>query len=407
MTRQAMTRQFAMTLAATALLLAAAGASAKSVGPKQMEPRHVLKPPAGEGYFDDVFAIDADGKRLAVIRTDAATFAKVEIYDAEAGKPLSSFELPGKGEGLVPVEMELLPGNGGVVIIGREKADEEAPLFAFRFDGAGKPAGKIGPATAFGRPPADGTARARLLVAFTRKLGAKGAEATFTVAPYDITTLAPAGKPRVHKVDVSGELKPPGVRFIGFYDGYTRVFSERPGEYDKKADVRGPSKMAIIDAITGKVDKEGPIADYMAWAQTGALRQEHLGRSVFVELNEDGSGVDVVDAMGKKHPSALAVPFHMYDPKSLRVEEGPTPGRLTFGLGVDPVNKDAVQRQKADLPMLDVYSADAADGTSKLRGRVFTPRPVTWRTRADVLVVLKRWKSFSRGGDELQIYSLP
>jgi len=401
-----MTR-LAMTLGAIAAALLLGGhASAKSTAPKQMEPRHVLKPPAGEGYFDDVFAIDAEGKRVAVIRTDGATFAKVELYDAGTGKPLSGFELPGKGQGLFPVEMELLSGNGGVVIIGREKADDEAPLFAFRFDGAGKPAGKVGPATAFGRPPADGTARARLLVAFTRKLGAKGAEATFTVAPYDITTLAPAGKPRIHKVDVSGELKPPGVRFIGFYDGYTRVFSERQGEYDKKGDVRAPSKMAIVDAITGKIDKEGPIADLVGWAQTGQLRQQFLGRSVFVELNDDGSGVDVVDAMGKKHPSALAVPFHMYDPKSLRVEEGPTPGRLTFGLGVDPVNKDAVQRQKADLPMLDVYSADAADGTSKLRGRVFTPRPVTWRTRADVLVVLKRWKSFSRGGDELQIYEL-
>ncbi len=63
-------------------------------------------------------------------------------------------------------------------------------------------------------------------------------------------------------------------------------------------------------------------------------------------------------------------------------------------------------RQKADLPMLDVYSADVASGTAKLRGRVFTPRPVTWRSRGDVLVVLKRWKSFSRGGDELQVYDL-
>jgi hypothetical protein len=65
-----------------------------------------------------------------------------------------------------------------------------------------------------------------------------------------------------------------------------------------------------------------------------------------------------------------------------------------------------VQRQKVDLPMLDVYSADATSGRVKMRGRVFTPRPVTWRTRADVLVVLKRWKSFSRGGDELQIFEL-
>ena len=399
-----MTRLATFCGAVAPLLLAAAAWAKPAATPKPLEPRHVLKPPAGEGYFDDVFAIDADGKRIALIRTDGATFSKLELFEVASGKPLGGFALP--SDGLFPVEMELLAGNAGVVIVGREKHDDLAPLYAFRFDGAGKPAGKIGPATAFGRPPADGTGRARLLVAFTRKLGTKGAEATFTVAPYDVTTMAPAGKPRVHKVDVTGELKPPGVRYIGFFDGYTRVLSERPGDYDKKADVRQQSKMAIIDAISGKVEKEGPIADIVGWAQTGQLRQQHLGRSVFVELNEDGSGVDVVDAMGKKQPVTLAVPFHLYDRTSLRVEEGPTPGQLTFGIAVDPVNKDAVARQKADLPMLDVYSADVASGTAKLRGRVFIPRPVTWRSRGDVLVVLKRWKSFSRGGDELQVYDL-
>ena len=398
---RAMPRRFAAFLATASLAATAAAAAPKP--PKPIEPRHVLKPPAGEGYFDDVFAIDADGKRLALIRTDAATFSKLEMFDVSSGKPLGGFDLP---KALVPAEMELLPGNAGVMIVGRETPDELAPLYAFRFDGAGKPAGKIGPATAFGRPPADGTPRAKLLVAFTRKLGAKGAEATFTAAPYDVTTMAPAGKARVHKVDVAGDLKPPGVRFIGFYDGYTRVLSERAGDYDKKADVRQQSKMAVVDAISGKVEKEGPIADVVGWAQTGQLRQQHPGRSVFVELNDNGSGVDVVDAMGKKQPAALAVPFHLYEMKSLRVEEGPAPEQLTFGLAVDPVNKDAVQRQKADLPMLDVYGADAKTGTVKLRGRVFTPRPVTWRSRADVLVVLKRWKSFSRGGDEIQIFEL-
>jgi len=398
-----MTRLAATATAALALFtLHAAAAGAKA--PKPLEPRQTLKPPSGEGYFDDVFAIDAEGKRLAVIRTDAATFAKLEIIDLASGKTQSSIDVADKS--LVPVDMELLAGNAGVVIVGRDKPDDLAPVYAYRIDATGKTLAKVGPATAFGRPPADGTARARLLVAFTRKLGTKGAEATFTVAPYDLTTLAPAGKPRVHHVDVTGELKPPGVRFIGFYDGYTRVFSERQGAYDKAADVRQPSKMAIVDALSGKVEKEGPIADYTGWAQTGQLRQEHQNRSLFVELNEDGSGVDVVDAMGKKRPAELAVPFHLYDPKSLRVEEGPVPGRLTFGIEVDPVNKDAVKRQKADQPMLDVYRADAAEGTVKLRGRVFTPRPVTWRSRGDVLVVLKRWKSFSRGGDELQIFDL-
>ena len=89
-----MTR-LAMTLGMTAAaLLLGAHASAKSTAPKQMEPRHVLKPPAGEGYFDDVFAIDAEGKRLAAIRTDGATFSRLELYDLSTGKPAGGFSSP-------------------------------------------------------------------------------------------------------------------------------------------------------------------------------------------------------------------------------------------------------------------------------------------------------------------------
>ena len=174
--------------------------------------------------------------------------------------------------------MELLAGNAGVVIIGREKPDDLAPLYAFRFDGSGQ-AGRQGRPRDRVRTPARGRdgARAGLLVAFTRKLGTKGAEATFTVAPYDVTTLAPAGKPRVHHVDVTGELKPPGVRFIGFYDGYTRVFSERPGDYDKKADVRQPSKMAI-DRRHQRQGRQGRRRSATSWA---GRRPDSSGRSTW------------------------------------------------------------------------------------------------------------------------------
>src|SRR4051812_18555807 len=118
-------------------LLPAAAVGAKP--PKQLEARQVLKPPAGAGYFDDVFAIDDDGKRLAAIRTDGATFSKLEIFDTGSGKALGGFELPVNS--LFPVEMELLAGNAGVVIVGRDKPDDLAPLYAFRFDATGKASG--------------------------------------------------------------------------------------------------------------------------------------------------------------------------------------------------------------------------------------------------------------------------
>ncbi|HZL20739.1 MAG TPA: hypothetical protein VFG23_23605 [Polyangia bacterium] len=393
---------------ATAVLVIAAQAAARSEkgGPKATEPTQTLKPAEGEGYFDGVFGLDDGGKRLAVLRSDSATFTKLEIYDLATTPPkrTSSFDLPNNL--LVASRIELLPPGKGVVLIARAQPDDAAPLYAYLFDENGKPGAKVGPATAFARPPADGTARAGLLVAFDRKLGGHGAEATYTVSPFSLATLAPAGKPRAYHTDVAGDLKTPPVRVIGFYDGYTRLLGERLGAYDKAADVREPPRKVVIDALSGKILEETEISDVVGWAVTGQLRRDNPGQALFVDLNQDGSGVDMIDAMGKKMPADLAVPFRFYDPKTLVVEEVTVPNRLTFGMGVDPLNPDAIKRKKADLPMLDVYAADLADGTVKLRGRVFTPRPVTFRTRADKLVVLKRFKSFARGGDELQIFDL-
>src|SRR6185503_9015620 len=199
------------TAAAVAGCLFASAVAAKS-DPKPLEVEKSLKPPAGEGYFDDVFALDADAKQLGALRTDGATFAKLDFIDVATAKVTKSFDLPSKT--LAADRIELLPDGKGVVLIAREKPDDEAPLYAFRFDAAGKHVAKIGPATAFGRPPADGTPRAKLLIAFDRKLGSKGAEATYTVTPYDLASLSPSGKPRVWKTDVAGEVKTPNARLI-------------------------------------------------------------------------------------------------------------------------------------------------------------------------------------------------
>jgi hypothetical protein len=395
-------------LAAAVLIVAgqALSAQAEKTTVKPTEPTQTIKPPEGEGYFDEVFGLDDEGKRLAVLRSDGATFAKIEIYDLGSTPPklASSFDLPSKM--LLASRIELLPPGKGLVLIAHERPDDSAPLSAFLFDLTGKLGAKVGPATAFGRPPSDGTAHSSLLVAFDRRLGAHGAEATYTIAPFSLTTLAADGKPRVYHTDVAGGLKTPQVRVIGFYDGYTRLLGERLGAYDKAADVRKPPRKVVIDALSGKLVEETEIADVAGWAITGQLRRDHPGQSLFLDLNQDGSGVDMIDAMGKKQPVTLAVPFRLYDPKSLLAEEVSAPSALSFGLAVDPLNVDAIKHKKADLPMLDIYAADLAQGTVKLRGRVFTPRPVTFRTRADKLVVLKRFKSFARGGDELQIFEL-
>jgi hypothetical protein len=377
--------------------LASPAAFAKG-GPKPLEPEHALKPP--EGYFDEAFALEPGGARLYLVRTDEATFAKLEIVDLATGKTTSSFDLP---KGQTGIErLEPLPDGKGVVVISRQGTPESPLLAATLIDGAGKAGAKVGPVLAFGRPnapPQD------LLLAFDRKPGAHAGDVTYTITPYRLATLAPEGKPRTYKI-IGGELKTPPFRVLDFVDGYARIVGERPRAYDKKADVRQPTRMALMDTLTGKITQEAEIGDVVAWAQAGKLRARHPGHALFAELNPDDSGVDVVDALGKKQPTQLAVPFNLYEPKSLTDQEGPEAGAFYFALAIDPVNSDAVKRQKADLPMLDVYGEKAREESPALRARIFMPRAVSWRAGYGKLVVLKRFKSFTRGGDELDVYKL-
>jgi hypothetical protein len=382
--------------AVLALCLRVEAAPAPPPGPKAIEPQQVIKSP--DGYFEEVFGIDGGAQRLAVIRTDGATFAKLETVEVATGKTVTSLDLPSK---LVSVEqLVLLPEGKGVIVIGREGPGESPVLTATLIDAAGRVAARIGPATAFGRPP-----EPELLIAFDRKAGEHGVM-TYTITPYHLTTLAPAGKPRVYQTTAGGELKAPPFRVVGFLDGYARAVGERPGAYDKKKDVRAPARRAVLDTLTGKLSDEEEIRDVMDWALTARLRADHPDRAVFAALNQDQAGVDIVDPMGKKLPAELIIPFRLYDPKSLQDQEGPERGAFYFSLSVDTLNPDAVKRKRPDLPMLDLYAADVAKGKCKLRGRIFVPRPVTWRAGYDKLVVLKRFKSFTRGGDEIQIFNL-
>jgi hypothetical protein len=376
-------------------------------GPKPLEPQRQLKP--AEGYFDETFALEPGGNRLYAVRTDGATFAKLEIIDLATGKTTSSFDLP-KTQASIE-RLEPLANGKGVVLISREGSrqgsSDEAPRFtATLFDGAGKAGAKTAAAAAFGRPQESQAGQADLLLAFDHKDGPREGDTTYTITPYKLDTLAPVGKPRVYKTTAGGELKTPPFRLLDFNDGYARAVGEHPRAYDKKTDVRQPARTAILDTLTGKIVREAEIGDVMAWLEAAKLRARHPGRAVFADLNQDDSGVDVVDAMGNRKPVELAVPFGLYDAKSLTDQEGLEPGAFFFGIAVDPLNPEAVKRQKADLPMLDLYGVGKPDAPPSLRGRIFMPRNVTWRAGYGKVVVLKRFKSFTRGGDELDVYKL-
>jgi hypothetical protein len=387
-----------MRVPAGALAVALAlGARARAApAPRPLEPRRVIRP--GEGLFADAFALDGKGQRLAVVRGDGVSFAKLETIDVASGATLSSVDLPPRLAALTGAleRLELVPGGKGVVLV----AGASGAQTAWLVDGAGRVAGPVGPAAAFGFPR-----RAPLVVALDREQQ-RGGQVAYTVTPFQLATLAPAGKPRVYRTAAGGDLESPApsppFRLLGFFDGYARALGERPGP-----------RLAVLDTLGGKLGDEAPIADELAWAEAARQRADHPDRLRFAALNQAGDGVDVVDAMGKRQPAQLAVAFGLYDPRSLRDQEGPEAGALYFSLAVDPVNPAAVKRRKPDMPMLDIYAAPAADKAAappkpvtRLVAHLFTPRAVSWRAGYEKLVVLKRVKHPARAGDELQIYDI-
>jgi hypothetical protein len=62
----------------------------------------------------------------------------------------------------------------------------------------------------------------------------------------------------------------------------------------------------------------------------------------------------------------------------------------------------------ADLPALDIYAVPVAQPeATRLRARVgMDAQPVAWSASGDRLVVLRRFKSFARGGNRIDVYDL-
>jgi hypothetical protein len=375
-------------------------------GPVAARPAHVIRPEAG--FFDDAMAFDAGAHRLAVVRTDGATFAKLEIIDAASGQGLSSWPIDPASS----IEaIHLLPEGAGVLLVERRSDAEQRTTFYL--DASGKAEGGVGPATAFAmaRLLNDGEKKT-ILIAMEKKGGSREGrpgETTYSIAPFRTDKPAPLARPRSFRVGSDGAIKSAGLKMVSFFDGYTKILGERPGAYDRKKDIRMPPRQVVLDTITGKVAAESEIDDVYGWALTTRLRGGRVNRTVFAEVDQDHARIELVTSTGRKVPLSLAVPFRLYDRETLQDQEGDgnDAGRYYFSLAIDPVNPDAVARRKADHPFLDLYSIDAAGGGGcALRTRVALSRPVSWKAEGSRLAVLKRFRTFTRGGDELELYDL-
>jgi hypothetical protein len=378
--------------------------------PTPLVPRLSLK--SDRGFYDDAWAIDSAGKRLAVIHTDRDDFQRLEIFDLEIPKvtPAATFDLSPPARAFESIAF--LPDGASLLLVSPGPTDTHVVEV---LDGTGKSLGRTSPVSGFGTTTRGPEA---ILVTLERRSGRAG-EVTYLVAPWKLPALKPAGKPRTYQVGGDGALRSPALVPIAFFDGYSKLLAQRPGWYDKKKDVRQPDAQSVLDLLSGKSLSDGPIEDVYGWARTTRLRREHPNRTAFVQLagtlgGETGNltgkvtGVELVDPTGHLAALPLAVPFRFYDRFTLKDQEGPPPGVIYFGLQVDPVNPDAVARQKADLPALDVYAVPVAQPeATRLRARVgMDAQPVVWSAGGDRLVVLRRFKSFARGGNRIDVYDL-
>lgn len=373
--------------------------------PTEAHPTWVRK--ADKGFFDDAVALNPEAHVVAVIRTDSASFAHLELFDLSTKEKVNSIALGDPNE---IYERIVFPGpDRSVVLVVRD--GKSGQRLAQRFDEAGKPAGVIGPATQIGF-----TSRAGKPFAVKWDRLQKKGRTQYAVAAVDLADLSVVGKPKVLMADLEDRLTAPALRVLAWTDGQSRLFGQEPGGYDKTKDVRMPDRAALFDLLRGEIVWRGEITDVMGWGLANQLRQRRPGRSAFADIAEDESRLELVDAMGARAPLGLRVPFEMYDPRSLIEREAVDPPRLAFSLTVDPLNPPALARKKADVPKLDLYQVALPEPgqlvpqvplTAEHLLRVpMNDRPVGWTVHGSYVVILRKFKSFARGGDAFEVYTI-
>jgi hypothetical protein len=373
------------------------------------EARFTIK--VDKGFIDDPLALEPESGLLAILLTDAASFARIDLIDLATGKPRKSIAIRDPQRQFE--RLAIAPGGKGVVLVSRDAGSGRRS--AQYFDADGKPARLVGPVADFGLASQQGRP---YLVAWSRTAADKGE--VFQVARHRLDGLARVGPASSYVINKARELQKPPMKGVDWQNNYTEIIGLRPGEYDKARDIRLPDRAAVLDTTTGKWKWEADVGDVYAWAAAGDLRRKLPGRTLFPVFSPDTSIFDLVDYQGRRGALALPVPLRYYDATTLQDRQLPGSGALLFSLAIDPLHPEALARRKKDPSYLDLYwvAPDAAQaqggaGQGALKPKVerllrapMDDRPATWVAAGAHAAVLRKHKSFSRGGAQLEVFSL-
>jgi hypothetical protein len=374
--------------------------------------RHAFFIKAEKGFIDDPIALAPDDGLLAVLLTDAASFARIDLVDLGTGKPRQTVEL---GDPQRLFERIVLAGDDkGLVLISRD--GDSGKRSAQYYNAQGKPAGILGPVEDFGVATREGT---RVLVALASQRS--GQDTIYKVTSHRLDGLQRVGKTGAFTIKAR-ELRRPPLKLVSWQRGYTEIIGLQPGSYDKAKDVRLPDKGAILDALGGTVLWTAEVGDVVAWAAASELRRKLPGRSVFAVFSPDTKIFDLVDFQGRRGPIELPVPLRYYDASTLHEQEAAQASgdSLMISLAIDPLHPEALARRKKDPAYLDLYTVryDASrsqgpTGQGALKPQVerllrapMDDRPASWVAMGRHAAVLRKHKNFSRGGNLLEVYPL-
>jgi hypothetical protein len=372
-------------------------------------------------FIDDTFALDAEGKRLAVVRTDGADVCRLEVLELPGLTKVMTADLAPLSKN--PERLLFSPDGRRVVVVGLVPGSTPPQRVAQSFDlGGGQSKAQVSPCSACGRKagkklgPASDFALAMVggkprLISFHQRIEEGGN--TYVVAAYALEDGKPAGT-KTLKVGAGGTLAGKAdLKPIAWQDGYTSLLVQQKGGYDKKADAERPDTAGTFDVLRGRVSATREIKDLVTWVRTAPLRIDRPNQLTFLLVAEDLKGLELLRKDDTRAPIALARAFKHYDQDSLRQRLWPetgAPKQLWFSLSVDPVNTEAVSQKTYFPDDFDVYVIDLEAATPAARRVLSLPgdkrerRSAVFAAGGGKVAVLRKHKTLDRGGNELRVY---
>lgn len=364
--------------------------------PEVVSATEIVKLTATGGFIDD--AVAADEARIAYVVADAANKADLHVY-THATKSEVVIDLAPVT--LTPIELAFV-GKQRALVIGRTDDGSHMAALVELDPAAKKPVVyKLAPATDISIITRGGTKR---LAVHKVGAGANGA-IKHTAELVSLETGKRVGAARSLEVAEDGTNAKLGFRVNHWSDGYSKAHGIKQGEWDRKEDQRAPDYETTYDLVTGKFVDKQKIVDLFEQRRRFQTLAEAAsnGRTDIVRMNWDNASVQVWRA-GKLRAVELDQAITQYDPKSLQGVIGPD-GSAWLMFKVDPVNQEAVARQKADPEYVDIFRV-AADGKTATRKARVLAHGVRMRFGAlgDKFWLVERNTGFERGGKWLALY---